>query len=95
MIGVPKAAALSRLGLRLKERRSRLSDDNSPLTQEDEDNIADFEGMLSQTLSVLQRENDALEASDIEGVAACFEEKARLLERLETRQPAVEPFLKD
>lgn len=63
------------------------------LTEEDETNIAGFEALLGQTLEILRRENAALEERDIEGVASCFQEKAALLESLETRQPVIEPLL--
>lgn len=93
MIGVPPASALSRLGIRLGERKARSGADSSGLTQEDEDNIKGFEGVLSDTLGLLRGENKALVEKDIGTVASYFEEKARLLETLERRQPTVEPFL--
>ncbi|PLS21168.1 hypothetical protein [Neptunicoccus cionae] len=93
MIGVPPTSALSRLGIRLGERKARSGPDNAGLTQEDEENIHRFEGLLSDTLGLLRRENDALEAKDVATVASFFEEKAKLLETLERKQPAVEPFL--
>lgn len=93
MIGIPPTSALSRLGIRLGERKARNGPDSSGLTQEDEDNIKGFEGVLSDTLDLLRKENKALVAKDIGVVASYFEEKAKLLETLERRQPTVEPFL--
>lgn len=93
MRGVRPTSALSRLGIRLGERRSRMGQGAAALTEEDETNIAGFEALLGQTLEILRRENAALEERDIEGVASCFQEKAALLESLETRQPVIEPLL--
>ena len=93
MIGVPKTSALSRLGMRLGERKARDGEEGAGLTDEDEGNIAEFEKILSSTLDFLRKENGALEDRDVDRVASYFDEKARLLETLERRQPAVEPFL--
>lgn len=93
MIGIPPTSALSRLGMRLGERKARSGPDDTGLTQEDEDNIRNFEGLLSDTLGLLRKENEALVDKDIAAVASYFGQKAKLLESLERKQPAVEPFL--
>lgn len=94
MIDIPPTSPLSRLGLRLNERRARKKDPNTGLTAEDESNIESFEAILSSTLDLLRQENEALRNRDVTKVTSFFEEKARLLETLETKQPVVEPFLK-
>jgi hypothetical protein len=94
VIDIPPTSPLSRLGLRLSERRARKKDPNTGLTSEDESNIESFEAILTSTLDLLRQENDALQKRDIAKVTSFFEEKARLLETLEIKQPVVEPFLK-
>lgn len=93
MIGVPPASALSRLGLRLSERKARQGSGTSGLTQEDEANLEEFETIVSNMIEFLRKEQDALAANDIGRVASYFEEKVKLLEAIERRQPVVEPFL--
>lgn len=85
---------MSRLGLRLRERRFA-GGEGSALTAEDHENVESFEQVLSQTLTVLWAENEALVAGDIAAVAGLYEDKARLLKTLELHQPRIEPFLRE
>lgn len=85
---------LSRLGLRLRERRHAGGGAGS-LTAEDLENVDSFEQVLSQTLSLLGAENEALVAGDIAAVAGLYDEKSRLLKTLELHQPRIEPFLRE
>ncbi|MFA8386178.1 MAG: hypothetical protein ACEPO2_11185 [Pelagibaca sp.] len=89
-------AMLSRLALRLRERRQTETEDGDPpMTAEDRGNIESFEEILSRTLTLLSSENEALVAGDIGAVAGFYEDKAHLLKALELRQPVIEPFLRD
>jgi flagellar biosynthesis/type III secretory pathway chaperone len=85
---------LSRLGLRLRERRHS-GGAGSSLTDEDRKNVESFEQVLTQTLALMAAENDALVAGDIAAVAGLYDEKARLLKTLELHQPRIEPFLRE
>lgn len=85
---------ISRLGLRLRERR-HASGGAAGLTAEDRENVESFEQVLAQTLDLLGAENDALVAGDIAAVAGLYDEKARLLKTLELHQPRIEPFLRE
>ena len=85
---------LSRLGLRLRERRNS-GGGASALTAEDRANVESFEQVLAQTLDILGTENEALVAGDIAAVAGLYEEKARLLKTLELHQPRIDPFLRE
>ncbi|WP_292291560.1 hypothetical protein [Marivita sp.] len=94
MTPVKPPAMLSRLALRLRERRQTEGGDPA-LTAEDRGNIESFEALLSQTLALLSSENEALVVGDVGAVAGFYEEKAHLLKSLELRQPAIEPFLRE
>lgn len=85
---------LSRLGLRLRERR-HAGGGAASLTAEDRENVESFEQVLAQTLALLATENDALVRGDIAEVARLYDEKARLLKTLELQQPRIEPFLRE
>ena len=89
-------AALSRLASRFQERRARAAlGERPPLTAADEDNILAFTRLVTDLTELLSRENQALRDRDPQRVAALYEDKQALLQRLETRQPVVEPFLRD
>lgn len=89
-------AALSRLAARFQERRARAAaGERPPMTGADEDNIRAFTRIVVELTELLGRENDALRARDPHAVAALYEDKQALLKRLETRQPVVEPFLRE
>lgn len=88
--------AISRLAARFQERRARAAQgERPPLTQADEDNITQFGQIVEQLTGLLGQENDALREADLSLVALLFEQKQALLKRLETRQPVVEPFLRE
>ncbi|RRH75775.1 hypothetical protein [Falsigemmobacter faecalis] len=90
------AAAISRIAARFQERRSRAAlGERPPLTGDDEDNISRFAGIVADLTAVLERENEALLAGDVTLVAELFGQKQVLLTQLETRQPVVEPFLRE
>ena len=89
-------AALSRLASRFQERRARAAlGERPPLTAADEDNILSFTRLVTDLTDLLGRENAALQARDPQAVAALYDDKQALLQRLETRQPVVEPFLRE
>lgn len=89
-------AALSRLATRFNERRARAAaGERPPLTTADEDNIRSFTNLVVELTALLERENQALNQRDPQAVAHLYEEKQQLLKRLETRQPVIEPFLKE
>jgi hypothetical protein len=95
MMKIPAAGAISKLGIRLRDRRRRSSDGEDPaLTQDDEQNIEKFEKLVVETNALLDRENDALSKGDVSKVAEFFQTKQNLLKSLELRQPVVEPFLR-
>jgi len=88
--------AISRLGIRLSERRRRSqAGENPALTETDYDNITEFEKLIGGAIKILELENEALERGDARGVADLFESKTRLLNDLTIRQPVIEPFLKE
>lgn len=88
--------ALSRLGLRLGERRQRTQAGDRPaLTSDDEANIADFESLVGDAIRLLAHENDALVEGDVAGVAGFHEAKLQLLRELTLKQPVIEPFLRE
>ncbi|MFD2739548.1 hypothetical protein ACFSUD_08215 [Sulfitobacter aestuarii] len=95
MTHVSPASALSRLGMRIRERRQRSDAGEPSLTGEDEANIAAFEQLVQSTLTLLRAENDALGAGDVDRIAQLFGEKEELMKALEQRQPVIEPFLQD
>lgn len=89
-------AALSRLASRFHERRARAAlGERPPLTEVDEENIASFAQLVTVLTDLLARENEALRQGDVDEVVNLFEDKQELLKRLETRQPVVEPFLRE
>lgn len=96
MMKIRPVGPLSRLGVRLRERRSRASAGYSPaLTETDEENIREFQDLVSRIIGLLQRENHALEQGDVSLVAGLYEVKRGLLKSLELKEPVVEPFLKE
>lgn len=89
-------APLSRLALRFAERRARAAlGERPPLTEDDERNISDFGALVGELSELLGHENSALQQGDVSRVAELFEAKQQLLKRLETRQPVIEPFLRE
>lgn len=91
---VSPSAAISRLGLRFGERRRRAQDgERPPLTTDDENNISDFASLISETIRLLDGENQALIAGQVSRVSEYYEEKERLLRELTLKQPVIEPFL--
>jgi len=95
MMKIPSPGAISKLGIRLRERRQRAGGDEDPaLTSDDESNITEFEGLVRKTNALLQRENEALGRGEVERVAEFFSAKQELLKFLQLRQPLVEPFLR-
>ena len=85
---------MSRLGLRLRARR-HAGDSASTLTAEDRENLETFEQVLARMLGLLGAEKEARMAGDNAAVAGLYEEKARLLKKLELHQPVIEPFLRE
>lgn len=89
-------AALSRLASRFHERRARAAlGERPPLTEADEENITAFGQLVTGLTDLLERENEALRQGDVDQVVHLFEDKQELLKRLETRQPVIEPFLRE
>lgn len=93
-IGAP--AALSRIAARFQERRNRAAlGERPPLTTDDEQNIADFSTTAVNLIQLLLEENEALRHADVAKVADLFPQKQELLQRIEIRQPVIEPFLRE
>lgn len=93
---ITPSGAISRLSLRLRERRYRESQgERPPLTSADEENISEFERLITAGIRLLDLENEALEAGDVTRVAGYFERKSELLREMSLRQPVIEPFLND
>jgi hypothetical protein len=96
MMKVPRASAISKLGIRLRERRGRASAGDHPaLTETDDENIASFESLLSRAIDVLNLENQALIEGNVSDVSGYYQAKSDLLKSLELRQPVIEPFLRE
>lgn len=95
MMKISPSGAISRLGIRLRERRNRSTGDRIALTDTDGDNISGFEKLISDAIFVLEQENDALVEGDVEKVAGFFRSKSEVLKTLELRQPVIEPFLRE
>lgn len=95
MMKISPSGAISRLGIRLRERRNRSGGGRVALTDTDDDNISKFETLIADAIFVLEQENDALVEGDVQRVAGFFESKSELLKTLELRQPVIEPFLRE
>lgn len=96
MMKVSPTGAISRLGIRLRERRNRSAAGDRPaLTETDDANIAQFERLIRDAVMLLDKENVALEEGDVGLVAEFFDAKSELLKSLELRQPVIEPFLRE
>lgn len=97
MIVSPREA-ISRLGVRLRERKARQEreevEDRVIVTDEDLANLDEFSGLVQETVDLLRLENDALRLADTGRVAAYFRRKQELLRLLSIRQPLIEPQLK-
>ena len=94
MTRVSPPGTASRLGIRLRQRKSLTAGDDDPgMTAVDEDNLARFGDLIREAVVLLEEENQALEAGDVAQVAARFEAKKEILKSLELQQPVVEPFL--
>lgn len=95
MMKVIPTGAISRLSLRIGERRQKKSDGRSSgLTSLDEENLKDFEALIIAGIKLLDLENDALNTGDTARVAECYDRKLELLNELGQKQPLVEPFLR-
>lgn len=93
---VSPPSALNRLAQRFQERRARAAmGERPPLTEDDEANILGFGQIVDELTRLLLAENNALRQGDVGRVAEMFEGKQGLLKKLETRQPVVEPFLRE
>ena len=93
---IAPTAALTRLASRFNERRARAAlGERPPMTEADEENITAFAHVIDELINLLERENEALRQGDLEEVVHLFEGKQEMLRRLETRQPVIEPFLRE
>lgn len=97
MIVSPREA-ISRLGIRLRERKARQEheevEERAIVTDEDLANLDEFSGLVQEAVDLLRLENDALRLADTGRVAAYFRRKQELLRLLSIRQPLIEPQLK-
>lgn len=93
-------AAISRLGQRLRQlnenRRSRKEDPPREPVPLDEnlEAIQEFEGLLDETIALIDLENRALEAGETARVAMYFKRKEELLGLLSLREGAVAAFIR-
>ena len=98
MIISPKEA-ITRLGIRLRERRARSqTEDDAPqsayITDEDLVSISDYEAIVADTIDLLRLENEQLASGNSARVAQFFRRKQELLRLLSLRQMAVEPYIR-
>lgn len=96
MMKVLPSGAISRLSLRIGERRQKKKEGQSGrMTSMDEENVSDFDNLITAGIKLLDLENDALNTGDIARVAEFYDRKNELLINLAQKQPLVEPFLKE
>lgn len=88
---------LSRLGRRLAAREASINEKleaNEPVhTDEDTQNFSDFEALVRQATHLLHEDTAAIKEGDISRVSELYPQKKAILDSLEDRVPAMEPFL--
>lgn len=65
----------------------------APMSDEDAQNLAQFDADIAAVTEVLRTEIAAIEAGHIDAVTELYPRKADLLKRIEVLMPVVEPFL--